>query len=649
MENELLMQYKPGKVIILTGLNAGQKKDVPHGRTLQEKTMTAADTEKILKDMEGKTKRWEKELKKVWTKDKPKEDFPEATEASSGGGGIFSWLTGSSAAETKTDKPAAAAPAAAPAAAAPSAGAAAAAPSAGAAAAAPSAAPPAETAKDKRARLQKEGKRLGKPFGLNGNSKSNDIEVALKVIAEVGDSKAKRFFKLYKNKRTMLGKMYRTQEIYAKKESPKLPQKIKENTYVVCVDDLGDNWCKAVIIDPRKDKGLTGDQEPPNGFIYIYKVQRLFTYVDHEVDLVEAAKVLIARFEGGRSGLGLWEEALKMPTESVAAAAAAAAPAAAPAAASAGKWTPKVGDVVKKPSSKKNAPKGQLGTKEYNIFKIENDEAILTQSGKSIPLANKVKLELLTFIRRPDDIKAADGAEEGAEAEPVGLGDVLGGAFGAAGGLFESAGGLIKNVAKKTAGVASGAVSSLTSSAAAAAAAPPAPAEEELTKLTKPELKARLKAKNLKTSGNKSDLVARLQGSSMPKTKKAPTPQSVPAGAAAGGKTFKVGDRVYKKKKNGGKYISKKFRITAIEDGKVQLQTISAKDNDTNTKNGKGKVELNIKEITQLQEGAHFEVSEGDLLLHYGNEDGAHFELGGGDLMHFEEEVEGMHEGMIDE
>ena len=52
MENELLMQYKPGKVIILTGLNAGQKKDVPHGRTLQEKTMTAADTEKILKDME---------------------------------------------------------------------------------------------------------------------------------------------------------------------------------------------------------------------------------------------------------------------------------------------------------------------------------------------------------------------------------------------------------------------------------------------------------------------------------------------------------------------------------------------------------------------------------------------------------------------
>lgn len=611
------METKKGKVIILTGPNAGDRVEVPRGRKLQKQTVTDADAIRILEAMEGKTKKWETFLRKEWKNSEQTEDFPEAKEEDTrsylnratfgllGSGGESKTDTAAPSAssapsggESKSDKPAA----------------------------------PAETGTDKRALLRKEGARLGKPFGLNGNSKSDDIEVALKVIAAVGDSDAKRFYKLYKHERTMLGVIETSsQDVYsAKTTAPGKMNSILKGTYVVCLDDKTDGWCKTVIIDPRSEKGLENkDVVKADGIYYIQKTGRgnFYTYVKHDVDLVDAAEVLTKK-SGKRFGLGLWEQALKTPKESAASEESAAASEESAAA----EWTPKVGEQVNKMVTN-GTSKGISKNGPYTIKDLFSEDGVekVRVSNKQGERLKAFKLEDLMNPKKWKPVKKASGAE--ASGVGTGVGAALGSALGAATGLVGSA-------IRKTAGAAAGAVSSLGAGGDAAEAPAEETAEEDLNKLTKEQLKERLRQKKLKVSGNKSDLITRLKGSSVPKTKKAPDQTSVPPGAK---KEYGVGDIVSKIIK--GKKTSQKYRITGKKDGKWLLQMLTATGNDAYKKGKKSTATAKIGKIG-LQDGAHFEVSQDDLLLHYDGEDGAHFELGGGDLMHFEE---GMSEGMIDE
>lgn len=570
------MEIGGGKVIILTGPKAGKRVDVPPGRKLQEKTVTDADAKRILENMEGKTDRWEKFLRRKWKDSEQKGNFPEAKEEDTRSTlNRYTFGLIGSGGESKTDTAASAASSA---------------PSASSASSGgesksnkPAAAAPAETRGDKRARLQAFGKNSGEPFGLNGNSKNDDIEVALKVIAAVGDSDAKRFYKLYKNDRTMLGVIETSsQDVYnAKTTDGGKMNSILKGTYIVCLDDKTDGWCKTVIIDPRSEKGLENkDVVKADGIYYIQKkgLGNFYTYVKHDVDLVDAAEVL-KKTNGKRSGLGLWEEAIKKtPKESAAPEESAAASEESAAA----EWTPEVRDLVRKPTT----AKGQTGPGRnvYEITAIKNNKATLRKVGTEKNNATKVALDKLTLEKKKDTEAEAQG--------------VLGGALAAAGGLLGGAVDLGAKAVRKTAGVAAGAVSSLTSDTGAAGDAAEAPAKKKKAK-----------------------------------TKKAPAQKRVPEKKATGQK-FELEQHVgkYNVKRKKGKRVEGTRNYTVESyDPETKTYDLRVWNKDTNepTKQiAKGIKESDITDKNWLQEGVHFET---DAFLHY---------------EHFEEGIEGMHEGM---
>ena len=634
--DDLLMVTKSKKeratrVLVLTGIHAGKS------LKLGDREVEAAPTERV-KEIEGKGMlEWGKYLKRKW-KQKMEEPFPTA-QKEEGSTGFLSSIANAFRSSSTDSTPAAPpntvepeAPVAAP-------------------VVAPVVAEDFDPNTANKAQLKAKAEEIGLTIATKLDTEAIRAKVGLALTLLASD--------------TSLGIMDGYQDAYTSTDQSKKVGSIAKGTIVVCLGKESEKWCRLITVDDRKTKGLftemtrggNGKKDTnlkQNTALYLWKAGTLRGwYVRHDLSRDEKIRIWKTLFSyNDGAGVKHWYDAAVRNKVYPAADSAAAAPAAAPEAAAAPAAAPEaaaapaaasgdigVGDTVEY---------GRYNT-QYEVREVKGDKAKL-YNPKTKKILKSAKIESLKLVSKAAAAAAEEPAAETESKTEGGGGFSLGDALGGfASGVVDAA----AAVGNTVAGVAATGVQNVANVVTAGAV--PAPAAQGVTSDNNlVEIKAYAKSIGVKVAdvqGNKRwkkswlKAIEEKQASggaaaaAAPDQAAAAAPDQAAAAleAATGGGESKsnsagygIGNKVIIAKKDGtaNAWV---YQITGVNaDGTYKVKRV--------TKDGLGKKET--KAATVLRRAASNVVAE------YLQDDFLHLEHYKGEQ---EWEMEGMHEGMIDE